>query len=81
MLNEMLEEIMKDMVVSICDIIRNRALVVMESYRSGCLTLDEAAESIGALSQMDHNRALAMESMRKVLTKGVICNEYGCHRA
>lgn len=69
--NEMLDEIMKDMEVSVCDIIRNRSLVVMENYRSGCITLDEAADSIDALARMNESRALAMEAMRKVFAKEV----------
>lgn len=63
----MLNEIMKDMEESVRDIIRSHALAALEDYRVGSITLDEAAESIGVLADMDKKRKLITAAVRKTL--------------
>lgn len=63
----MLNEIVREMEESTRDIIRSHALTVLEDYRVGSVTLDEAAESIGALADMDKKRKLIAVAVGKTL--------------
>ena len=63
----MLNEIIKDMEESARDIIRSHALTVLEDYRVGGITLDEAAESIGVLARMEKRSTLIAAAVGKTL--------------
>lgn len=63
----MLNEIVKEIEESTHNTIRSHALTVLEDYRVGSITLDEAAESIGVLADMDKKRKLIAVAVGKTL--------------
>lgn len=65
----MLNEIMKEMEKSISGIFRGRALDVMESYKAGTITLEEASELIDRLARMEKYCALTVAAMHKTLAE------------
>ena len=62
-----MNEIMKEIEESTHNTIRSHALTVLEDYRVGSVTLDEAAESISTLADMDKKRKLIAAAVCKTL--------------
>lgn len=63
----MLNEIVREIEESTHDTIRSHALTVLEGYRVGSITLDEAAESIGVLARMEKRHRLISVAVGKAL--------------
>lgn len=65
----MLNKIMNQMEKCVSGIFRGRALDVMESYKAGTITLEEASELIDRLARMEKYCALTVAAMHKTLAE------------
>jgi hypothetical protein len=65
----MLSDIMDELEKCVSGMFRGRALDVMESYKAGTITLEEASELIDRLARMEKYCALTVAAMHKTLAE------------
>lgn len=65
----MLSDIMDELEKCVSGMFRGRALDVMESYKAGIITLEEASELIDRLARMEKYCALTVAAMHKTLAE------------
>lgn len=65
----MLSDIMDELEKCVSGMFRSRALDVMESYKAGTITLEEASELIDRLARMEKYCALTVAAMHKTLAE------------
>lgn len=65
----MLSDIMDELEKCVSGMFRGRALDVMESYKAGTITLEEASELIDRLARMEKYCALTVAAMHRTLAE------------